>query len=174
MLPQQREEARASAEAVVGIAGEVAAEQFFLVEEAKHKKGNDEEETGQRPPRAQRQRREGEHENRAEVHGMPDEAIGSGRDHSVSFLDLDGAGGKAVFLHDPKGDERSGEDEDLGKNCQPKRDAGPAEAVIQAGDEQGRKGQPLDPANDGLLLADRFLGSQAALHELGIALQEIY
>src|SRR5215470_6591282 len=94
-LPEEGEKAGARAEAVVGIAGEVAAQQFFFVEEAQHEEWDDDEETRERPPGAQRQRREDGHENRAEVHGMPDEAIGSGGDDPVPLLDLDGAGGKA-------------------------------------------------------------------------------
>jgi len=134
-LPEEGEETGAGAEAVVGIAGEVAAEHFFLVEEAEHDQRNDEEEARQRPPRAKRERREKQHENGAEVHGMADEPIGSGGDDFLPFFDLDDARGETVFLHDPKGDQQADEYQDLGKNRQPKRDARPAETVIQAGDQ---------------------------------------
>jgi hypothetical protein len=134
-LPDERNEAGGGAEAIFGIAREVAAEDFFLVEDAEDEQRYEQEGTRQRPPGAQRQRREEEHENRSGIHGMPDEAIEAGGDHSLALLDLDGSGGKAVLLHDPNGDEIAGEDDDLGKNRQPKRDARPAEAVIQAGDE---------------------------------------
>ena len=43
-LPEKGEEAGAGAEAVVRIAGEVAAEHFFFVEEAQHDQRDDEEE----------------------------------------------------------------------------------------------------------------------------------
>src|SRR5579864_1228635 len=172
-LPEEGNEAGAGAEAVFGIAGEVAAEHFFFVEEAEDDERDDEEKTRQRPPGAERERRENQHENRAEVHGMADEAIGSGGNDSLALLDLNGAGGEAVLLHHPKGEERAGEDEGFGKNREPKRDARPAEAMIQAGDEDRREGNPLGPAKDGFLRADGFLGAQAALHQLGIALEEI-
>ena len=138
-LPEEGEEAGARAEAVVGIAWEVAAQHFFLVEEAEHDQRDDEEEARQRPPGAQRKRREEQHKNRAEVHRMPNDTIGSGGDHSVPLLDLDGARSKAVHLHDPKRDQIAGEYKDLGKNGQPTWDARPAEAVVQTGDKQGCK-----------------------------------
>jgi len=56
-LPEEGEEAGAGAEAVVGIAGEVAAEHFFFVEEAEDDQRDGEEETRERPPGAQRTRR---------------------------------------------------------------------------------------------------------------------
>src|SRR2546422_2843020 len=133
MLPQEGEEAGAGAEAVVGIAGEVAAEHFFFVEEAEDDQRDDEEEARERPTGAKRKRREEQHENGAEVHGMADEPVGSRGDDSLPFFDLDSARGETVLLHDPKGDEVAGEDEELGKNRQPKRDARPAEAVIESG-----------------------------------------
>src|SRR6266851_1004293 len=172
-LPEEGEEAGAGAEAVVGIAGEVAAEHFFLVEEAEDDQRNDEEEAWQRPPGAKRERREEQHENGAEVHGMADETIGSRGDDSLPFFDLDDARGETILFHDPKGDQQADEYQDLGKNRQPKRDARPAETVIQAGDQQGPKDNHLCPANDGFLLGDLFLCAQPALHQLGIALQEI-
>src|SRR5258708_21717434 len=172
-VAQEGEEAGTGAEAVVGIAGEVAAEHFFFVEEAKHDQRDDEEKARQRQPGAKRQRSEEQHEDSAEVHGMADEPIRSGGDDSLSFLDLNGARSEAVFLHDPKGDHITREDEELGKNGQPKRDARPAETEIQSGNRQGREENPLGPANDGLLLADLFFCAQAALDQLGIALQEI-
>src|SRR5260370_1259281 len=52
-------------------------------------------------------------------------------------------------------------------------EAGPAETVIQSGDQQGRKKNQLGPSNDGFLLADLFLRAQAALNQLGIAVHEI-
>ena len=118
-LPDEGEEVVARAEAGVGIAWEAVAQQFFLVEEAEHDPRDDEKETGQRPPGAQRKRRKEQHKNRAEVDQMPDEAIGSGGDHSVPLLDLDGARSKPVLFHDPKSDQIAGEYEDLGKNGQP-------------------------------------------------------
>src|SRR5690348_14792343 len=57
-LPEEGEEAGACAEAVVRIAGEVAAEHFFFVEEAEDNQWNDEEEARERPPGAQRRSRE--------------------------------------------------------------------------------------------------------------------
>ena len=138
-LPEQGEQAVARAEAVVGIAWEVAAQHFFLVQEAEHDQRDDEYETEQRPPGAQRKRRQKQHKNRAEVHRMSNEAIRSGGDHSVSLLDLDGAGSKAVLFHDPKRYQIAGEYEDLRKNGQPTWDARPAEAVVQTGDKQGCK-----------------------------------
>jgi len=120
-------------EAIVGIAGEVAAKQFFFVEEAEDNQRDDEDEARERPPGAERQRREEQHENGAKVHGMADEAIRSAGDDALPFFNLDGARGKTIFFHDPKGDQIAGEDEELGKNHQPKRDARPAETVIQSG-----------------------------------------
>ena len=76
MLPEEGEEAGAGAEAVVGIAGEVAAEHFFFVQEAEDDQRDDEEEARERPPGAEGHWREEQHENGAEVHGMPDEPIG--------------------------------------------------------------------------------------------------
>src|SRR6266568_4443949 len=134
-LPEEGEEAGAGAEAVVGIAGEVAAQHYFLVEEAEDDQGDNGEEARERPPGAKRERREEQHENGAEVHGMADEPIGSRGDDSLPFFDLDDARGETVFLHDPKGDQQADEYQDLGKNRQPKRDARPAETVIQAGDQ---------------------------------------
>ena len=134
-LPEEREEAGAGAEAVLGIAGEVAAEHFFFVEEAEDDQRDGEEEARQRPPRAKRQRREEEHENGAEIHGMADQPVGSSGNDSLPFFDLDGARSETVLLHDPKGDQIADEDEELGKNRQPKRDARPAETVIQSGDQ---------------------------------------
>src|SRR5882724_6365987 len=104
---------------------------------------------------------------------MADEAIGSSGDDSLPFFDLDGARGETILFHDPEGDQIAGEDEELGKNRQPKRDVRPAETVIQSGDQQGPEENQLSPSNDGLLLADFFLCAQAALHQLRIALQEI-
>src|SRR6266852_6037456 len=135
MLPEEGEEAGAGAEAVVGIAGEVTAEHFFLVEEAEDDQGNNGEEARERPPGAERKRREEQHENSAEVHGMADEPIGSSGDDSLPLFDLDGARGETVLFHDPKRDEIAGEDEELGKNREPKRDARPAETIIQSGDQ---------------------------------------
>src|SRR5229473_4529141 len=131
-LPEEGEEAGAGAEAVVGIAGEVAAEHFFFVEEAEDDQRNDEEEARERPPGAKRQRREEQHENGAKVHGMADEPIGSRGYDSLPFFDLHGARGETVLLHDPKSDQIAGENEELGKNRQPKRDARPAETIIQS------------------------------------------
>jgi len=172
-LPEEGEEAGAGTEAVVGIAGEVAAEHFFFVEEAKDDQGDNGVETRQRPPRAKRKGRKEQHENRAEVHGMADEPVGSRRDDSLPFFDLDSARGETVLFHHPKGDQVAGEDEDLGENRQPKRDTRPGEAEIQSGNRCGPKGKQLGPANDGFLLADLFLSAQPALDQLGIALQEI-
>src|SRR5260370_30200106 len=132
-LPEEGEEAGGRAEAIVGIAGEVAAKHFFFVEEAEDDQRDDEEEARERPPGAKRQRREEQHKHGPEVHGMAYEAIRAGGDDALPFFDLDGARGETVFFHDPEGDEVAGEDEQLGKNRQPKRDAGPAEAVIQSG-----------------------------------------
>ncbi len=120
-------------QAIVGIAGEVAAEHFFFVEEAEDNQRDDEEEARQRPPGAKRRRSEEQHEDSAEVHGMADEAIRSAGDDALPFFDLDGARGKTIFFHDPKGDQIAGEDEELGKNRQPKRDARPGETEIQSG-----------------------------------------
>ncbi len=172
-LPEEGQEAGTGAEAVVGIAGEVAAKHFFFVEEAEDDQRNDEVEAWERPPGAERRRQEEQHENGAEVHGMADEAIGSGGDDALPFFDLNGARGETVLLHDPKRHQIAGEDEELGKNRQPKRDARPAETVIQSGDQQGPKENQLSPSNEGFLLADLFLCAQAALHQLGIALHEI-
>src|SRR5260370_1932217 len=172
MLAEEGEEARAGAEAVVGIAGEVAAEHFFFVKKTEDDQGdNGEEREG--PPGAQRKGRKKQHENSAEVHGMADEPVGSGGDDFLRFFDLDGARGETVLFHDPKGDQIAGENDELGKNRQPKRDARPAETVIQSGNRRGRKSNHLCPANDGFLLADLFLCAQPALYQLGIALQEI-
>ena len=134
-LPEEGEEAGAGTEAVVGIAGEVAAEHFFLVEEAEDDQGDNGVETRQRPPGAKRERREEQHENGAEVHGMANEPIGSRGDDFLPFFDLDDARGETILFHDPKGDQQADEYQDLGKNRQPKRDARPAETVIQAGDQ---------------------------------------
>ena len=134
-LPEEGEEAGAGAETVVGIAGEVAGEHFFFAEEAEDDQRDDEEEAGERPPGAKRKRSEEQHENSAEVHGMADEPIGSGGDDFLAFFDLDGARGETVLFHDPKRDEIAGEDEELGKNREPKRDARPAETIIQSGDQ---------------------------------------
>src|SRR5258708_3357281 len=172
-LPDKGEEAGAGAEAVVGIAGEVAAEHFFFVEEAEDDQRDDEEETRQRPPGAKRKGREEQHENCAEVHGRADEPVGSRGNDFLPFFDLDSARGETVLFHDPKGDQIPGEDEELGKNRQPKRDARPTETVIQSGEQQGRKDNQLCPSNDGFLLADLFLCAQPALHQLGIAVHEI-
>ena len=172
-LPEEGEEAGAGAEAVVGIAGEVTGEHFFFAEEAEDDQRDDEEEAGERPPGAKRKRSEEQHENSAEVHGMADEPVGSRRDDSLPFFDLDSARGETVLLHDPKGDQVAGEDEDLGENRQPKQDTRPGEAEIQSGNRCGPKGKQLGPANDGFLLADLFLSAQPALDQLGIALQEI-
>src|SRR2546425_9452858 len=172
-LPEEGEEAGAGAEAIVGIAGEVVAEHFFLVEEAEDDQRDDEEEARLGPPGAKCEGREEQHENSAEIHGMTDEAIGSRGDDFVPFFDLDGARGETVLFHDPQGDEITGEDQELGKNRQPKRDTRPAETVIQSREQQGPKENHLSPSNDGFLLAALFLCAQAALHQLGIALQEI-
>src|SRR6266481_596150 len=134
-LPEEGEEAGAGAEAVVGIAGEVAAEHFFFVEEAEDDQRDDEEEARQRPPGAKRKGREEQHENSAEVHGMADEPVGSRGNDFLPFFDLNGAGGETVLFHHPERDEIAGEHEELGKNRQPKRDARPAETVIQSGDQ---------------------------------------
>src|SRR5215469_6009089 len=122
-LPEEGNKAGAGTQAIIGIAGEVAAKHFFFVEQAEHEERDDEEETRQRPPRAERQRREHHHEKRTEVHGMANEAIGPCGNDPMALLDLDGAGGEAVLLHDPKRDERADEEDDLRKNRQPKRDA---------------------------------------------------
>jgi len=106
---------------------------FFFVEEAEDDQRDDQEEARECPPGAKRQRREEQHENGAKVHGMAHEAIRPGRNDALAFFDLDGARGKTVFFHDPKGDEIASEDEELGKNRQPNWDAGPAETVIQSG-----------------------------------------
>ncbi len=134
-LPEEGEEAGAGAEAVVGIAGEVAAEHSFFVEEAEDDQGDNGEEARERPPGAKRKRSEEQHENGAEVHGMADEPIRSRGDDLLPFFDLDDARGETVFLHDPKGDQQADEYQELGKNRQPKRNARPAETVIQAGDQ---------------------------------------
>src|SRR5437899_7448268 len=173
MLPQEGEEAGAGAEAVVGIAGEVAAEHFFFVEEAEDDQGDDEEEARERPTGAKRKRREEQHENSAEVHWMADEPIGSGGDDSLPFFDLDGARSETILLHDPEGEQITGEYEELGENCQPKRDERPTETVVQSRNHQGREDNPLGPANDGFLLGDLFLCAQTALDQLRIALQKI-
>src|SRR6266481_5169166 len=110
-LPEEGEEAGTRAEAVVGIAREVAAQHFFFVEEAEDDQGDDEKEARERPPGAEGRRREKQHENSAEVHGMADEAIGTSGNDSLAFIDLDGARGKTVFFHDPEGDQIAGEDE---------------------------------------------------------------
>ena len=143
------------------------------MEEAEDDQRDDEEEARKCPPGAKRKRSEEQHENSAEVHGMADEAIGSGGDDSLSFFDLHGARGETILFHDPKGDQIAGEDEKLGKNRQPKRDARPAETVVQSRNQQRPKGNPLEPSNDGFLLTALFVCAQAALHQLGIALQEI-
>ncbi len=117
------EEAVAGAEAVVGIAGEVAAQHFFFVEETEHNQRDDEEEARQRALGAKRQRREEQHQNGTEIHGMADEPIRSRGDDSLPFFDLDGARGETILFHDPKGDQIAGEYEELGKNRRPKRDA---------------------------------------------------
>src|SRR5215469_3654331 len=56
VLPDEGEEVVARAEAVVGIAWEVAAQHFFLAEAGEHDPRDDEKEAGQRPPEAQRKR----------------------------------------------------------------------------------------------------------------------
>src|SRR5258708_19777070 len=104
-LREEGEEAGAGAEAVVGIAGEVAAEHFFFVEEAEHDQRDDEEEARQRPPGAKRKRSEEQHENGAEVHGMADEPIGSSGNDFLSFFDLDVARGETVPFHNPNRDQ---------------------------------------------------------------------
>src|SRR6266849_2239593 len=156
-LPEQREKAGPGTEAVVGIAREVAAEHLFFVEEAEDDQRDDSEEAWKRPPGAKRKRREEQHENTAEVHGMADEPIGSRGDDFLPFFDLDGARGETILFHDPKRNQIAGGDEDLGKYRQPKRDARPAEAVIQPGNQQGPKENQLGPFNDGFLLADLFI-----------------
>lgn len=103
-------------EAVVGIAGEVAAKHFFFVEEAEDNQRDDEEEARERPPGAEGKGREEQRKNSAEVHGVADEAIGSRGDDSLPFFDLDGARGETILFHDPKGDQIAGENEELGKN----------------------------------------------------------
>src|SRR5207245_4886572 len=116
-----------------GIAGEVAAESLFFVEEAEDDQRDDEEEAWKCPPGAQRKGRKEQHENRAEVHRMTDEPVRSSGDDFLPFFDLDGARSETILLHDPEGDQITGEYEELGENCQPKRDARPAEAVIESG-----------------------------------------
>jgi len=172
-LPNKRQEAEAGAKAILGIAGEVPAKGFFFVKDAQDKQRDDQQETRQRPPRAQRQRREQQHENRPGIHGMPHEAIGARRNHFLPLHYLDGASGKTVLLHDPQSDQIPGEHDDLGKNRQPKWEARPPEAIVQAGDEQRHKNDPLENANDDSLLPRLFFGLQPALDKLGIALQEI-
>jgi len=140
-LPKEGEEAGAGAEAVVGIAGEVAAEHFFFVEEAEDDQGDNSEETRERPPGAERKRSEKQHENGAEVHGMADEAVGPGGDDALPFFDLDGARGETVFLHDPKGDQVAGEDKELGKNLQPEQNGNPIQGSIRT---QRRPTEPIE------------------------------
>ena len=131
-LSEEGEEARARAEAIVGIAGEVATEHFFFVEEAEDDQRDDKEEARERPPGAKRRRHEEQHKNSAEVHRMADEPVGSGGDDSLPLFDLDGARGETVLLHDPKSDQIAGEDEELRKNRQPKWEVRPAQTVIES------------------------------------------
>src|SRR5258708_26165443 len=114
-LPEEGQEAGAGAEAVVGIAGEVAAEHFFFVEETEDDQRDGEKETWQRPPGAKRQRREEQHENSAEVHGMADQPIGAPGDDFLPFPDSDCARGETILFQYPKGDQIAGEDHELGK-----------------------------------------------------------
>ncbi|OLB88317.1 MAG: hypothetical protein AUI12_05105 [Acidobacteria bacterium 13_2_20CM_2_57_6] len=90
-LPKEGEEAVASAEAVVGIAGEVATEHFFFFEEAEDDQRDDEEKARQRPPGAKRRSQEEQHENSAKIHGMADEPVRSCGDDSLPLFDLYGA-----------------------------------------------------------------------------------
>src|SRR5260370_37644128 len=110
-LPEEGEEAGTGAEAVVAIAGEVAAEHFFFVDEAEDDQGDDEKEARERPPGAKRRRREKQHENSAEVHGMANEAIGTSGNDPLPCFGLDGAEGEGDLLHDPEGDQIACEDE---------------------------------------------------------------
>jgi len=115
-LPDEGEEAGGGAKTVIGIAGKVAEEHFFFVEEAEHDQRNNQEKARERPPGSQRGRQEKQHENGAEVHRMADQPIGSRGDDALPFFDLDRARSETVLLHDPKGDQITSEDQELGKH----------------------------------------------------------
>src|SRR5260370_38372067 len=104
MLPEEGEEARAGAEAVVGIAGEVAAEHFFFVKKTEDDQGdNGEEREG--PPGAQRKGRKKQNEKSDEVHGIADKPVGTGGEDFVRSFELQVARGETVRLYAPTVDQ---------------------------------------------------------------------
>ena len=121
VLPEERDEPEAGAQAVFGIAGQLAAEDSFLVEQAQDDAGDEEGKGRPGEIGAERQGNEKPHHDHAEIHGVAHNAVGPGRDDRLAGPDLNDARSEAVNMKHPEHEEVRAKNEDQGKNREPQR-----------------------------------------------------
>jgi len=126
--------------AVGCVAGEIGTQEALYVEEAEGEHGEKQRNEKKRPERAKSEGRGDEKNERAEIHRMADDAVESGGDDLLVFLDLDRSGGVGVGTKDKKCDRHAGDDAEIAQKHQWDGNDGPAEAAIESRqDDQGQR-----------------------------------
>lgn len=174
-LPDVGDETEWGVEAVLGIAGEFAAETILLVEQPQNIKGNEEQEGGPDDKRAERDGNREPQQQSRRVHGMANGVIGPGGDHGLIRFDLNRARCKAIDREHPDDQEIRSQNHGLRQDLEPERDgteeaARPAKAVVEAGEKNRQKRDQLHQPDGQRLFAPFFLGLHPALKELPIVL----
>src|SRR5579863_4351978 len=174
--PEGRDQTVAGLEAVIVVTGEVFREKGFFVEEAPDDRGEQRRKEEQRPIGAEGERDKGEQDQGGGVHGVADEAVGAGGDNFLTGRDFDGGRGEAVLAEDEEDEVEAEGDEEVGRDGEEGRDGGPVKAVVEAGEGEEEDEENVGERLDDFLAAALFgggAGAEAALDEVGVALEEV-
>jgi hypothetical protein len=175
-LPDVRDEVVANLLAVIGVAGEVGEEEAFFVEEAGCECGKEERHEENSPVRAKGQGSSKEKDKRAEVHGMAHESVQAGGDHLLALFNSDGRCGVSVGAKNKEGDGHAGDDAEFAKKYEWKRDIGPTETMVEAGQDGHRQREDHGEKQYQLLRGARLgtrAGFETVFDEMRIGAKEI-
>ena len=115
-----------------GVAGEICAEEALFIEKAGGEHGKQRRDQQQSPERAEGKRSCEKKDERAEVHGMADEAVESAGDDLLVFFYPHCGCGMGVSSKDKKCNGHPGDNTEVAQEHQRNRNGGPAEAVIES------------------------------------------
>jgi len=175
-LPEPGEETEADSTAVRRVAGEVGKQEALFVQEASSKERHERRDQEQCAVRAKRERNRDEEKSRAEVHGMTDHAVRAAGNDLLVFLDLDGGGSVGVGAKNQKENPVAEEHACVAEKDDGKRNGGPAEAMIESGQDHKCKGENHRAGQNKFLRGTRFgarAGFETVFDKMRVREQEV-
>src|SRR5215471_5297455 len=119
--------------AVFRVARQVLREKGFLIEQPPDQAGSHES-TGDKPPiSSEPQSQSHEIQYRARIHGIADDRVGTGGNHSLVLGNFDSCRAERILLEYSIYHHHANEDQEVAHNGKPYRHIRPAEAVIEPG-----------------------------------------